>query len=91
MTKPGDLEGKCLRVNAMDTKLGGELVGDRPGGRNAAIDQLRGDGDRVGERVQVEANQDGGSQEAVRGSRVDQRLHGNGRLARDVRMLEVIE
>ena len=38
MTKPGDLEGKCLRVNALDTKLGGEIVGDRPGGRNAAID-----------------------------------------------------
>ena len=33
--------------------------------------------------MQVEANRDGGIQEAVRGSRVDQRLHGNGRLARD--------
>ena len=35
------------------------------------------------ERVQVEANQDGGIQEVVRGSRVDQRLHENGRLARN--------
>ena len=33
--------------------------------------------------MQVEANQDGGIQEAVGGSRVDQRLHENGRLARD--------
>ena len=33
--------------------------------------------------MQVEANQDVGIQEVVRGSRVDQRLHGNGRLARD--------
>ena len=38
MTKPGDLEGKCLSVNAMDTKLGGEVVGDRPDGGDAAID-----------------------------------------------------
>ena len=36
----------------------------------------------MGERVQIEANQDGGVQEAIGGSRVDQRLHGNGRLAR---------
>ena len=33
--------------------------------------------------MQVEANQDGGIQEAVGGSRVDQRLHRYGRLARD--------
>ena len=32
--------------------------------------------------MQVEANQDGGIQEAIGGSGVDQRLHGNGRLAR---------
>ena len=38
----------------MDTKLGGEVVGDRPGGRDAAIDELKGDGDRVGFGVQVE-------------------------------------
>ena len=37
----------------------------------------------MGERVRVEANQDGGIQEAVKGSRIDQRLHGNGRLARN--------
>ena len=57
-------------------------MGDRPGGRDAAIDQLEGDEDRVGERVQIEANQDGGVQEAIGGSRVDQRLYRNGRLTR---------
>ena len=34
------------------------------------------------EGVQIEANRDGGVQEAIRGPRVDQRLHGNGRLTR---------
>ena len=32
--------------------------------------------------MQIEASQDGGVQEAIRGSRVDQRLHRNGRLTR---------
>ena len=32
--------------------------------------------------MQVEANQDGGIQEAISGSGVDERLHENGRLAR---------
>ena len=36
----------------------------------------------MGKRVQIEANQDGGVQEAIRGSRVDQRLHKNGLLTR---------
>ena len=33
--------------------------------------------------MQIEANQDGGVQEAVRGPRVDQRLDGNRRLTRN--------
>ena len=33
--------------------------------------------------MQLKANQDGGVQEAVRGSRVDQRLDGDGRLTWD--------
>ena len=32
--------------------------------------------------MQIEANQDGGVQEAIGGSRIDQRLYKNGRLTR---------
>ena len=38
VTKSGDLEGECLRMDAMDTGLGVKVVGDRPDGRDAAID-----------------------------------------------------
>ena len=38
VAKSGDLEGECLRVDAMNTELGGEVVGDGAGGRDAAID-----------------------------------------------------
>ena len=38
MAKSGDLEGECLRVKPVYAKVGGEVVGDRAGGRNAAID-----------------------------------------------------
>ena len=38
VAKSGDLEGERLRVDAMNTKLGGEVVGDGAGGKDAAID-----------------------------------------------------
>ena len=38
VAKSGDLEGECLRVDAVNTELGGEVVGDGAGGRDAAID-----------------------------------------------------
>ena len=37
----------------------------------------------MGKGMQLKANQDGGVQEAVRGSRVDRSLDGDGRLTRD--------
>ena len=37
VAKPGDLEGEHLRVNAMNPYMGGEVVGDGAGGRDAAI------------------------------------------------------
>ena len=58
-------------------------MGNGTSGRDTAVDQFQGDGDRVGEGVQIEANQDGGVQEAIGGSRVDQRLNREGRLTKD--------
>ena len=57
-------------------------MGDWTGGRNTAIDQFQRDGDRVWKGVQMIANHDGGVQEAVRCSKIDQRLNRDGRLTR---------
>ena len=64
----------------MYAQLGGEIVGDGAGSRNTAVDKFKLNGDGVGERVQMIANQDGGVQEAVGGTRIDQRRNGNWRL-----------
>ena len=77
------MEGESFGMNPMNAQTGREIVSDRTGGRNAAIDQLQGDGGGMRKGVQLEANQDGGVQEAVRGTRVDQRLDGDWRLTGD--------
>ena len=67
----------------MNTQLGGEVVSDRARGRHTAIDEFQLDGDGMGKGEQMIANQDGGVQEAVKGSRIDQRLDGDWRLTGD--------
>ena len=83
MAQTRDLKGEGLRVVAVDPKVSWEVVSDGTGSRNAAINELKGDGDAVGKGMQVMANQDGGIEEAIRGTRVDQRGDGDRRLARD--------
>ena len=61
-------------------------MGNGTSGRNTAVDQFQGDGDRMGKGLQVKANEDGGVQEAIGGSRVDQRLNRDRRLARNKKM-----
>ena len=68
-------------MDAMNTDTGGKIVRNGTGGRYATIDEFQGDGDGMGMRVQVKASQDGGVKEAVRSTRVDQRVDGDGRLA----------
>ena len=60
-----------------------DIVGDGSGGWGTAVDQLDGDGLDMGGGVQVVLLQDGGVQEAVRRSGVDQGLDGDGRLTWD--------
>ena len=83
VAQPGHLKGEILRVRPMDTQLGGEVVSDRARGRHTAIDEFQLDRAGVGKGVQMIANQDGGVQEAVRGTRIDQRLDGDWRLTGD--------
>ena len=61
-------------------------MGNGTSGRKTTVDQSQGDGDRMGKGVQVKANEDGGVQEAIGGSRVDQRLNRDRRLAREKEM-----
>ena len=78
-----DLTGEGLSMHAMNAHAGSEVMGDRPGSRQTAVYQFYGDGVGVEGGLQVVLFQDGGVQKAVRRARIDQRLHGNGRLARD--------
>ena len=65
---------------------GPNIVGNGTSGRNTAVDLFQGDGDRMGKGVHVKANEDGGVQEAIGGSKVDQRLNRDRRLAWDKEM-----
>ena len=56
--------------------------GPNTSGRNTAIDEFHRNGDRVRKRVQVIANQDGGVQEAIGGSIIDQPSNRDCRLIR---------
>ena len=78
-----NLAGEGFRVHAMNAHAGSEVMGDRTGSRQTAVYQLYGDGVGVECGVQAVLLQDGGVQETVGRARVDQRLNGNGRLARD--------
>ena len=80
------MEGESFGMNPMNAHAGRKVVSDRTGGRNTAIDELQGDGGGMGKGVQLKANQDGGVQEAVRGTRVDQRLDWDWRLTGDEKM-----
>ena len=77
--QPGDLKGETLRVGGVNTQAGGEIVGDRTGAWAATIDELQGDGVKVGNGVQVMLKEDRWVQEEVGGTRVDQRWERNGR------------
>ena len=66
-------------------------MGNGTSGRDTAIDQFQGDRDRMGKGVQVKANKDGGVQEAIGGSRIDQRLNRDRRLTRYKEMHEKSE
>ena len=80
------MEGKSFRMNPLAAHVGRKVVSDRTSGRGATINQFQGDGDGVGEGVQLIASQDGGVQEAVRGARIDQRLDWDRRLTRGKEM-----
>ena len=58
-------------------------MSDRACGRHAAVNEFELDGDGMGKGVQMIANQDGGVQEAVGGTRIDERLYGDWRLTGD--------
>ena len=77
--QPGDLKGETLRVGGMNTQAGGKVMGDRTGAGAATIDELQGDGVKVGNGVQVVVKEDRRVQEGVGGTRVDQRWERNGR------------
>ena len=79
MRQPGDLKGETLRVGGMNTQAGGKIMGDRTGAGAATIDELQGDGVKVGNGVQVVVKEDRRVQEGVGGTRVDQRWERNGR------------
>ena len=81
-----DVAGEGFRVHPMDAHTSSDVVGDGSGSGDAAVDQLDGDGVDMGGGVQVVLLQDGGVQEAVRRSGVDQGLDGDGRLAWDCQM-----
>ena len=70
----------------MDAHPSSDVVGDGARRKDTAVDQLDGDRLSVGGGVQVVLRQDGGIQEAVRRSGVDQGLDGDGRLAWDNQM-----
>ena len=63
----------------MNTQAGGKIVGDNTGARAATIDELQGDGVKVGNGMQVMVKEDRWVQEGVGGTRVDQRWERNGR------------
>ena len=66
-------------MGGVNTQAGGEIVGDRTGAGAATIDELPGDGVKVGTGVQVMVKEDRWVQEGVGGTRVDQRWERNGR------------
>ena len=72
VAKFGDLEGECLCESPMNAEMGGEVVCNGTSSKDTTIDQIQRYGDRMGKGVQVKANEDGGVQEAIGGSRVDQ-------------------
>ena len=55
-------------------------------GWQTAVNQFQGDGEEVREGTQVMLNQDGGVQEAIRSTRVDQRRDGDKRVAKNEEM-----
>ena len=59
---------------------------NRTSGWQTAINQFQGDGKGVGKGMQVMLNQDGGVEEAIKSTGVDQRRNGDRRLARDKEM-----
>ena len=77
--QPGDLKGETLCVGGMNTQARGKIVGDRTGAGAATIDELQGDGVKVGNGVQVMLKEDRWVLEGVGGTRVDQRWERNGR------------
>ena len=50
----------------LDAKVSGEEVGYRPRGGRAAVNELHGNGMRVGKWLQVVFVEEGGVQEAIR-------------------------
>ena len=69
-------------MSPMNAEMRGKVVGNGTSGRDTAIDEFQRNGDRVRKRVQVKANQDGGVQEAIGGSTIDQRSNRDWRLTR---------
>lgn len=50
----------------LDAKVSGEVVGYRPRGGRAAVNELHGNGMRVGKWLEVVFVEEGGVQEAIR-------------------------
>ena len=82
MTRESSPNSEYLCVSPMNAEMGGEVRCNGTSSKDTAIDQLQRHGVRMGKGVQVKANQDGGVQEAIEGSRVDQRSNMNWRLTR---------
>ena len=68
VSERGKVKGKVFVMASMNTKVSGEVVGYRPRGGRAAVNELHGNGMRVGKWMQVVFVEKGGVQEAVRGA-----------------------
>ena len=76
-----ELKGNVLRVGAMNADAGGVEVSD--GGGRAAVNEFHRDGMGVGGALQHVGGQNRGIQKGAGGARVDERQHGDGKVARD--------
>ena len=76
-----NLENNGLGSVTMDPNRGRETMGDGTGCRNTPVDELERDGHGMERRLQPEASEDGGVQEACGGARIDQRMDWDRRLA----------